>query len=232
MERIIIDHNHPEYRKMWNGMLQINRYNGAFYYSKEIAANIIPNVETDRNWITVRVEGEGTDHSIVFIHNNLHPERYDYLKEYKDLVLVCGVKETMEKVAHLGTPIYLPLSIDIEYVKRFAIPKEQHKGSAFVGRPIKKTYEGVKLPEDIDILEGIKRQDLLPLMAHYEYIYAVGRTAIEAKALGCKLKAYDPRYPKVSIWKPLDNKDAAKILQKELDKIDGKSKTNKRTPAK
>lgn len=217
----IIDHNHPIYRKKWHNTPKINRYNGAFYYSKEIVKNIIPNVKTDRNWLTIRVEDLCMDHSIVFIHNNLHPERYDCLKNYKDLILVCGVPEIMEKVAHLGTPIYVPLSIDLEYVKQFAVPKEERHGSVYVGRPVKRTYTNVEIPNDIDIIEGVKRQDMLPMMAKYETVYAVGRTAIEAKALGCKLKAYDPRFPKVSFWKPLDNKEAAKILQKELDKIDG-----------
>ena len=55
-----------------------------------------------------------------------------------------------------------------------------------------------------------------------ETVYAVGRTASEAKALGCKLKPYDPRFPKVSFWKVIDNKDAAKILQEKLNEIDGK----------
>lgn len=42
-----------------------------------------------------------------------------------------------------------------------------------------------------------------------------------AKILGCKLKAYDKRFPKVSRWKALDNMDAVKILQEQLDQIDG-----------
>lgn len=217
----IIDHNHPVYRKKWENTPRINRYNGAFYYSKEIVKNIIPNVVTNRNWLTIRAEDLCMDHSVVFIHNNLRPERYDYLKNYKDLILVCGVPETMDKVAHLGTPIYVPLSIDLEYVKQFTVPKEERHGSVYVGRPAKRTYTNVEIPKGVDIIEGVKRQDMLPMMAKYETVYAVGRTAIEAKAMGCKLKAYDPRFPKVSFWKPLDNKEAAKILQKELDKIDG-----------
>lgn len=217
----IIDHNHPLYRAKWRRQTEGNKWNGAFLYSKEIVKNIIPNVKTDRPWVTVRVEGECFDRAIVFIHNNLHPDRYNYLKSYKDLILVCGVPETCEKVAHLGTPIYLPLSIDVEYVKQFAVPREQRHGSVYVGRPVKRQYTNVTIPDGIDIIEGIKRQDMLPMMAKYETVYAVGRTAIEAKALGCKLKAYDPRFPKVSFWKPLDNKEAAKMLQTELDKIDG-----------
>lgn len=221
---MIIDHDHPAYRKKFEEIGKA-RYNGAFYYSKEIAKNIIPNVKTDRNWITVNIEGVGCDHSIFFVHNNLRPQNYEWLKQYKDIILVCGIEETCEKVAHLGTPIYIPLSIDVEYVKQYKLPKEKRtKGAAYVGRKAKRIYPEMceTLPDGIDMLEGIKRQALLPLMAEYDTIYAVGRTAIEAKCLGCKLKAYDPRYPKVSVWKVLDNHEAAKMLQEKLDEIDGK----------
>lgn len=197
----------------------MNRYNGAFYYSKEIVKTIIPNVRTDRSWITVNIPGIGPDHSILFVHNNLHPEHYDWIrtKGLKDVVLVCGIPETVDKVKHLGRAVYLPLSIDVEYVKRFKT--EKTKAAAFVGRPAKR--KDLKLPDGIDILEGLPREQLLTRMAAYETVYAVGRTALEAKALGCKLKAYDPRFPKVSRWKVVDNKDAAGMLQALLDDIDG-----------
>ena len=214
---MVIDHNHTAYRAKWQNAGP-NKFNGAFYYSKEIVKNIVPNVETRRNWITVNVQGVGCDNAIVFIHNNLHPSRYDWLKKYNNLVLVCGIPETCEKVAHLGTPIYLPLSIDTEYVKQFRV-EEKTKEVAFVGRRSKKTLG--EIPKGIDHLSGMRRQLLLPKMAEYETVYAVGRTAIEAKCLGCKLKAYDKRFPKVSFWKVVDNKDAAKMLQRELDRIDG-----------
>lgn len=214
---IIIDHNHPKYRQRWN-RAGLNKYNGAFYYSKEIVKNIIPNVQTDRNWITVNINGVGCDHSIVFIHNNLHPENYEWLRHYgyRDIVLVCGIPETVEKVQHIGHAIYLPLSVDVDYVKQFRT--EKTKDTAFVGRPAKR--RDIELPEGIDILEGLPRPQLLAEMAKYETVYAVGRTAIEAKILKCKLKAYDPRFPKVSRWKPLDNSKAAVMLQEMLDEID------------
>ena len=216
---MIIDHTHPDYLRKWRNA-GLNQFNGAYYYSKEIVENIIPNVETDRNWITVNVKGVGLNHAIVFIHNNLHPENYEWLKfyGYKDLVLVCGIPETCEKVAHLGKAIYLPISVDVDYVKQFRV-EEKTKSSAFVGRPAKKKYG--KLPDGIDFLEGLPRDELLRAMAEYKNVYAVGRCAIEAKILGCKLKAYDNRFPKVSRWKVLDNLEAAKLLQEELDRIDG-----------
>ena len=181
--------------------------------------NFIPNIETSRNWITVNVKGVGCNHAIVFVHNNLRPENYEWLRfyGYKDLVLVCGIPETVEKVAHLGKAIYLPISVDVDYVKQFRTDKT--KEAAFVGRPSKKKYG--ELPDGIDLLEGLPREELLKRMAEYKTVYAVGRCAIEAKILGCKLKAYDERFPKVSRWKVLDNMDAVKILQKQLDQIDG-----------
>ena len=218
---MIIDHTHPAYIEKWKACGQ-NRFNGAFYYSQEIVKNIIPNVETDRNWITVNIPPNGCNHAIVFVHNNLHPENYEWLKQYDDLILVCGVEETCDKVSHLGKVIYLPLSVDKEYVKQFKLPKEERCGEVFAGRLAKRKKElGVELPEGIECLEGMEREELLKKMARYETVYAVGRTAIEAKILGCKLKAYDPRFPKVGIWKPLDNLDAAEMLQQMLNEIDG-----------
>jgi hypothetical protein len=198
------------------------RYNGAFYYSKEICKNIIPNVQTNRNWITINAKGAGCDYSIVFIHNNKNPQNYDWLKNYKDLVLVCGVPETCEKVAHLGKAIYLPLSVDVDYVEQFNRPKT--KEAAYVGRSAKLNYEGVNLPKGIDCICGVKRQDMLPIMAQYKQIYGVGRVAIEAKVLGCEVLPYDSRFPDPDVWQILDNKDAANILQKELNRIDGNGK--------
>lgn len=195
-----------------------NRYNGAFFYSKEICKNIIPNVKTDRNWITINVKDVGCDHAIVFIHNNLHPEHYEWLSKYKDLILVCGIPETVDKVKHLGKAVYLPLSIDVAFVKSFYV-EEKTKGKAFVGRACK--HRGIDLPDGIDYLENMPRNKLLFEMANYKEVYAVGRTAIEAKALGCRIRTYDPRFPDTRRWKVVDNLEAAKRLQKEIDKIDG-----------
>lgn len=213
---MIVDHNNEKYRRRW-ARSGDNRWNGAFYYSNEIVANIIPNVKTDRNWVTINQRGECFDHSIVFVHNNLHPQNYEWLSDFDDLVLVCGVPETREKVAHLGQTLYLPLSVDCEYVRRFRAKKT--KDRALIGRPSK--VRDVEL-EGVDVIAGLPRTKLLPLMARYREVYAVGRTAIEARILGCEVLPYDPRYPDPSVWQVLDNSDAAELLQFMLDRIDGR----------
>ena len=68
---MIISHENELYvatRKREGG-----RHNGAYYYSVEICKNIIPKIKTKRNWVTINIPPVGKDHSIVFIHNNLHP---------------------------------------------------------------------------------------------------------------------------------------------------------------
>ena len=62
---------------------------------------------------------------------------------------------------------------------------------------------------------------MLDTIAKYKNVYAVGRTAIEAKILGAKILPYDPRFPNPDIWEIVDTFDAIKMLQKELDHIDG-----------
>lgn len=212
---MIIDTNHPayqmKYRAMWHG-----RFNGAYYYSKEIGEFIVPNIKTDRNWVTINIPPFAADHSIVFIHNNIFPSRYDWLSKYKDLVLVCGVPETCEKVKHLGKTIHLPLPIDIEYVESFRCEKD--KDTCFAGRARK--FAPYSL--DGDPICDVPREEMLARMAHYKKCYAVGRTAIEAKILGCEVLPYDERFPDPSIWQPFSYDDAVNVLQKKLDEIDSK----------
>lgn len=209
-----VTHEHPIYAER-RAMMPSGRYNGAYYYSKEIVDNIIPRVKTGRNWITINQPGYAADHSIVFIHNNLNPSHYEWLKRYNDLVLVVGVPETASKVAHLGKTIYLPLSVDVAFVERFRRPKD--KDTCYVGRGQK--LKGQSL--DADYVCDLPREEILKTLARYEKAYAVGRCAIEAKILGCEILPYDPRFPDPSIWKIIDNAEAAAILQRELDKIDG-----------
>lgn len=212
---MIINHDTPEYRKKWESSIS-NRWNGAVYYSKEICKYIIPHINTDRNWITVNVKNIGCDHAIVFIHNNLHPENYEWLSKYNDLILVCGIRETMPKVQHLGKTIYLPLSVKVSDVEKYRT--EKTKEIAFAGRRSKR--KGIELPKDIEYLEALPRTKFLEELAKFRRVFAVGRVAIEAKILGCKVLPYDDRYPNPKRWRVLDSSEAVKILQKKLDKAE------------
>lgn len=215
---MIYDHNTKPYRARWK-LSGDNKFNGAYYYSIEIVNNIIPLIETKRPWVTINAPSQCEDHAIVFIHENIDTGIYDWMRKYDDLILVCGIPETCEKVEHLGTPIYLPLSIDVEEVKAHRVKKKTKK-IAYVGRKMKRTF---RLPDNIDYLEGMPRELLLDEMAKYRKVYAVGRCALEAKVLGCEVLPYDDRFPDPEIWQVLDNKDAAKILQEKLNEIDSKN---------
>lgn len=215
---MIIDHTHPKY-KAKQKLSGLDKYNGAYYYSKEIVKNIIPNIKTDRNWITVNIPSLDDDlnHSIVFIHNNKNPNYYEWLRKYDDLILVCGVPKTMENMVFYGKPIYLPLSVDVKSVIKYK-KKEHTKEMAFAGRLIKKTN---KVPSKCDILSGMPQSKLIKAMSDYKKIYAVGRTAIQARILGCEIGVYDNRFPDPNFWKVYDNKDVIEILQNKIDEIDG-----------
>ena len=219
---MILDHTEPHYAKKRNS-LGNGKYDGAYYYSREIVKNIIPNVKTDRNWVTVRLSDckDHPDHAIVFIHNNRNPNYYRYLKEYKDVVLVCGLQSTADNMRFYSDKvIYLPLSVDVEAVKRYRV-KNKTKEVAYAGRLIKLNYANNRVPKGVDILSGMPQSKLLKEMAKYKKIYTSGRTAIQAKILGCEVLPHETNFPDPSIWKILDNKDAAKILQHKLNLIDG-----------
>ena len=212
---MIINHEHKKYIQM-RGNIGRGRYNGAYYYSLEICRYIIPLIHTDRNWITINVPNIAVDHSIVFIHNNLHPEHYDWLSKYKDLILVCGVPETVDKVSHLGTAIYLPLSVHVAEVEQYRC--EKTKEVAYIGR--KKKRNNIPFPVKTAFIEGLPREKFLREVAKYREVYAVGRAAIEAAILGCRILPYDERFPDPSIWKIVDSAEAAAMLQEKLDQID------------
>ena len=219
---MILDHTEPNYVKKRNSLAEGNKFNGAYYYSREIVKNIIPHVKTDRNWVTVRLADiQIPEHSIVFIHNNRNPNYYEFLRKYKDLILVCGLERTAQNMQYFGKAIYLPLSIDVEYVKRFRV-EEKTKEMAFAGRLIKisKMYHA-PVPKECDILTNMSQHRLLQAMADYKKVYCTGRTALQAKVLGCEIGVHDPNFPDPRIWKVIDNRDAAKMLQNMLNEIDG-----------
>lgn len=213
---MIIDHTHPEYIKVWK-TIGDSKWNGAYYYSKEIVENIIPYVKTDRNWVTVNIHKAqiGVDHSIFFVHSHYyqHPEWYEWLKQYKDLIMVCSTEDDFDMAGKYGTPIYLPLSLDVDYIKQFRT--EKTKEIAYAGRLEK--CKGI--PSNVPRLHGMERDKFLSELAKYKTVYAVDRVAVEARILGCKVIGdYDYNNAPEEI---IDHKDAVKILQGKLDEIEG-----------
>lgn len=160
----------------------------------------------------------------MFLHYNLNHDRtYRHLQRFKDLVYVCSVKQTYEWAQKRpnGHAIFLPLSIDVEYVEQFRTKKT--KQACYAGNkwtfklPDLKKY----IPEGVDFPpENLPREELLKFIAPYKECYAVGRTAIEARCLGAEIKICDSRYLEPSVWQVIDNKEAAEMLQEELDIID------------
>lgn len=214
---MVIDHTHPEYIKRWNELGK-GQFNGCYYYSQEIVKNIIPNVKTKRDWNTIGRDVKGMrDGMIVFLHDNLSPWHYDWLKNYNDLVLVCSSEYTAKSVQYWGNAFVLPMSIDTEYVKQFRTKKT--KDTCFVGNVWVKENAHQAIPNNVDFFSSLPREELLKEVAKYKKCYAIDRCAQECQVLGCELLPLKVSYHCDS-FDVLDNRDAAKILQAKLDEID------------
>ena len=219
-----ITHEHPEYMELREKMNPKHRNNGCWWYSNEIVKNIIPRVKTDREWNTVGREFEGMhDGMIVFLHDNSTPWNYQWLKKYKDLVLVCSSDYTMRSVIYSGHTVFLPMNIDTRYVRKFRRLKKTRE-TCFVGNSW--VYKNLRrsIPGDVDFLTGMDRPELLKELAKYKRAFAIDRCALEARVLKCEVVPMLVRYGCTmygrDLEKPLDNRKAAKILQDELNKID------------
>lgn len=224
MKGHIIDTNDTQFLGLQKSMKN-GKHNGAYYYSLEIVKNIIPNVVTNRPWDTLGMRGVGSQsRSIVFLHHNIRPaQNYAWLQKYRNLVLVTSnhMVEKWAKTVGYKT-IFLPLSVDVEYVKQFETKKT--KDACYAGNRWKFKDEDLKkyVPDDVDYPPAdLERDELLKFIAPYKEVYAVGRCAIEAQVLGAKVLKCDHRY-EPGDFPVLDNKEAAKILQRELDKIDNR----------
>lgn len=222
----IIDTTHPNY-KAYCKVFHHNGegfHNGAYYYSLEIVKNIIPNVLTNRPWDTLGMKFMGSyDHAIVFLHNNKNPEAtYGWLSRYKDLVYVCSSETSLNWASKQenGHAIFIPLSVDVKYIKQFKTKKT--KDACYAGNRWKfKEKDLAKyIPEGVDFPpKDLPREELLKFIAPYKICYAIGRAAIEAKVLGCEVKNCDSRYENTD-WKVVDNFQAAMLLQEKLDCLD------------
>lgn len=215
----IFSHLSPEYQEYCtkHGVL---RNNGAYWYSKEIYENIIPKIITRRNWVTVNVPDCCYDNSIVFIHNNANPERYAWLKDYKNLILVCSNVKTLNFIIKLlpkAHTILIPLSIDTNYVKQFKA-KRKSKDTAYYGR-IEKCPKKILKDKSITKIYGTDREANLKEIAKYKTVYSIGRCQLEAKCLGCKVISHKGEYENIE-WELLDNKDIIPELKRLIKEID------------
>lgn len=222
----IIDTDNPNYIAYCKNFHQGGRgfHNGAYYYSREIVKNIIPNVKTTRPWDTLGMKFLGSfNHAIVFLHNNKNPEKtYSWLNKYQDLIYICSSKASLLWAMDQpnGDAIFLPLSVDVDYVKQFKTKKTKDVCYAGNRWRFKEKDLAKYIPDDVDFPpKDLPREELLKFIAPYKTCYAIGRCAIEASVLGCKVKNCDHRYDGVE-WPVLDNKDAAKALQSSIDRID------------
>lgn len=196
--------------------------NGAFWYSKELYENIVPKIKTERGWCLINVDNQCEDNMIVFIHNNAHPESYEWLAGYKNLILVCSQPKTLNRMIEMFPRfhcIYIPLSIDTEYVKKFKV-KRKTKDTAYLGRLVK-CPKNILENDKIDKLGNEPRDVLLKKVAKYKKVYAIGRCSLEAQCLGCKVYPHDGEYQGVE-FKLLDNNDIIPELQRLVDEIDQK----------
>lgn len=194
--------------------------NGAYWYSKELYENIVPFIKTNRDWVLINVDNNCTDGAIVFIHNNANPDSYYWLSEYKDLILVCSQVKTLIKMAEMFPKfhcILLPLSIDTKYVSKFKV-KRKTKATAYYGRQMK-CPQNILYDNTIDKIYGKDRDKCLKELAKYKTVYAIGRCAIEAKCLGCRVLAHEGEYINTK-FNLIDNKEVIPVLQKFIDEID------------
>lgn len=194
--------------------------NGAYWYSKELYENIVPKIKTKRGWCLINVDNQCEDDMIVFIHNNANPERYEWLRNYKNLILVCSQPKTLRAMVEMFPKfhcIYIPLSIDTKYVKQFKA-KRKTKDTAYFGRKTK-CPKSISVDEKIEKINGNDREKLLKQVAKYKKVYAIGRCALEAKCLGCKVLHHEGEYQNVE-FELLDNKDVIPELQRLLNEID------------
>lgn len=219
---LILGTNSPVYRH-WRDKQSHGKENGAYYYSKEIEENILPELKLDMFFVTagaaLYTPRELPDGAIVICHDN-RSTRQSYGRLFgKGVIWVCSKHSTVEKLEGYGErAVYVPLSIDTEYVKQFK--RKKTKDTAYVGNAwaFKREYLN-SLPDDIEQLSGMARVKLLKEMAKYKRVLAEGRCLMEAQVLGAKTEV--PKYDgHESVYvEALDNREAVKYWREALEPI-------------
>ena len=208
---IIYGTQSPVYKAYRSGSLR-GKNNGAYFYPLEIENDILADFKhLDLLVITAAALRYNPRHipngSIVICHDYTRP-LITYAKFLnKDILWICSSEKAVKQFTDKNErAVFIPLSIDVDYVKKFKTTKT--KDNAFVGNVWSYKQEYVNGLEDVDIITELPRDELLKQMAQYKHVIAEGRCQMEALALGCKVST--PKFKsKTSILykKPIDTKD-------------------------
>lgn len=219
---MIVIGTQAERYQLWRYSKTTGIYNGAYYYAKEIEDIILPAIDREIYIVTVggtlQTRKSIPNGAVVVCHNNQNPAGA-YMNLFgKDILWICSKESTVPKLtAHGENAVYVPLSIDTEYVSKFKTKKT--KDMAFVGNRwgFKEAYLD-SLPDNIDQLSGMERTDLLREMAKYKRVIAEGRCLMEALVLGCKgeIPEYNDSKLGAIYREPLDSRDAIPYWREAL----------------
>ncbi len=221
MSNIFVDRNDVNYRALYN-QLGNGKYNGLYYYADTIEKYIIPQVKTDRPWNTIGLKAcGGTDNMILFVHNNITPEKdYTWVKRFDNVICVSNTKRSAEAASRVAYSIYLPPNINVKETRAFGKGIKKDQDTCFAGNPWPKYRAEIDkyVPAWVHRFGPMPREEFLPIVAHYKNAYAIGVTAVECRALGCNiLKRSDEFDPEE--FPLFDCGDAAKCLQIAIEAV-------------
>lgn len=199
------------------------RNNGAYWYAKEIEDIILPELKHLNLWVNTVgalffLPSEIPKGAVIVCHDNINTVR-TYMKLFKlDVLWICSKPTIVDKLAAVGEKaVYIPLSVDTEYVKQFK-RKRRTKDTAYVGNAwsFKKKFLS-SLPDNIDQLGGMEREDLLKEMAKYKNVIAEGRCLIEAQVLGAKAEIPADYSRRITFTEVLDSRAAIPLWREALE---------------
>lgn len=219
----ILGTKNPIYHRWMSRGLE-GSHNGAHYYAKEIEDLILPNIQSNAFVVTAggSIQPRKVPDGCVFVcHHNVMP--VEVYGEFFDrgILWVCSKPSTVDKLRAAGEKVvYIPLSIDTQYVEKFKA--EKTRDIAFVGNfwNFKKNYID-SLPLNVHHVGGLPREDLLREMAKYKTVIAEGRCNMEAQVLGCEVELPDYNRPSIDVIprEVLDSRDAIPLWRAVLSQI-------------
>lgn len=207
----------------WRAKQGMGRNNGAYWYAKEIEEIILPELSHLNLWINTVgalffLPREIPKGAVIVCHDNINTVR-TYMKLFKlGILWICSKQSVADTlIKHGEKAVYIPLSVDTEYVKQFK-RQRRTKDTAYVGNAwsFKKKFLQ-SLPDNIDQLNGMEREDLLRDMAKYKNVIAEGRCLIEAMVLGANWSL--PTYENINIIERevLDTREALPMWREVLE---------------